>query len=302
MTAIASGARRDTKGHGVALGPEILNIAVTATKVLKPGGLVCLVTAGTCEPGKTGTGLVALGVSDDVVDNSGSLSPAPVARIKTGRFSFGNSLSSDAITAAHVGHTVYMVDDATVALTDGGGTRSPAGTCCGLDDDGSQVIVAVSPLLPITQQGFSLQSRSLSIVGGATSGVKLGTAAGVGTGADTDNTNRVYPIGAAMPAGAIFVGLVIHLVTPFTNPLSSLALTVGGTDADGLVSAFDLVGNSAGYFDGTAGAQNIEAAKVAALTGQQITATLDPGSTDKVSESTVGEVKVTIFYLDATDA
>ncbi len=41
---------------------------------------------------------------------------------------------------------------------------------------------------------------------------------------------------------------------------------------------------------------------MAALTGQQITATLDPGATDKVSESTVGEVKITIFFVDATDA
>ncbi len=260
--------------------------------------MVMLVSAGTCEPGATGNGNVCLGVSQDDADNSASLAAPPKPVIRTGTFPMFQTGTT--ITKAHIGTTVYMADDQTVTLSDSG--NSPAGTCVGLDDDGTSVLVAISPLLPITSHGFAIQSRTLSIVGGATSGVKLGTAAGVGTGADTDNTNRVYPIGAAMPAGAVFLGLAIHLVTPFTNPGSSLALTIGGTDADGLVSAFDLVGSSAGYFDGTAGAQNIEAAKVAALTGQQITATLDPYVTDKVSESTVGEVKITIFFADATDA
>ncbi len=298
MTAIASTGRRLTPKLSEVLGPQKFNIAVTATKKVKAGGLVMLVAAGTVEPGAPGTGNVCLGVAQAEYDNSLSLSPAPVAHVETGNFSLFQTGTT--ITRAHIGTTVYMADDQTVTLSDSG--NSPAGTVVGIDDDGTSVIVAVSPLLPITSHGFAIQSRSLSIVGGATSGSKLGTAAGVGTGADTDNTNRVYPLGAAMPAGALFLGCAIHLVTPFTNPLSSLALTVGGTDADGIISAFDLVGSSAGYFDGTAGAQNIEAARVAALTGQQITATLDPGATDKVSESTVGEVKITIFFVDATDA
>lgn len=281
-----------------ALGPQKIDLAVTATKHVKAGGMAMLVAAGTCEPGALGTGNVCLGVSQADYDNTSSLSPAPVAHIEPGNYSLFQTGTT--ITKAHIGTTVYMADDQTVTLDSTG--ASPAGTCVGIDDDGTSVIVAISPLLPITSHGFAVQSRTVTIVGGASTGSKLGTAAGVGTGADTDNTNRVYPIGAAMPDGALFIGCAIHLVTPFTNPLSSLALTVGGTDADGLVSAFDLVGSSAGYYDGTAGAQNIEAAKIAALTGQQITATLDPGATDKVSESTTGEVKITIFYLDATDA
>lgn len=298
MTAIASTGRRLTKKSAESLGPNRLNMAVTATKHAKAGGMAMLVAAGTCEPGALGTGNVCLGVFQGDYDNSGSLSPAPVALIETGNFSFFQTGTT--ITKAHIGTTVYMADDQTVTLDATG--ASPAGTVVGIDDDGTSVIVAISPLLPITSHGFAIQSRTVTLVGGASTGSKLGTAAGVGTGADTDNTNRVYPIGAAMPAGAMFMGLAIHLVTPFTNPASSLALTIGGTDADGLVSAFDLVGSSAGYFDGTAGAQNIEAGREASIKGQQITATLDPDAADKVSESTVGEVKITIFYLDATDA
>lgn len=298
MTAIAATGRRLTKTRGDALGPHrITDVAVTATKHVKAGGLVMLVAAGTCEPGALGTGNVCLGVSQTDTDNSASLSPAPKPVIETGNFSVFQTGTT--ITKAHIGTTVYMADDQTVTLDSTG--ASPAGTCVGIDDDGTSVIVAISPLLPITSHGYALQSRTVTIVGGASTGSKLGTAAGVGTGADTDNTNRVYPIGALMPAGAMYAGHAIHLVTPFTNPLSSLALTIGGTDADGIVSAFDLVGNAAGYYDGTAGAQNIEAARLAAVAGQQVTATLDPGATDKVSESTVGEVKITVFFTDATD-
>ncbi len=128
-------------------------------------------------------------------------------------------------------------------------------------------------------------------------------AAGQGTGADTDNTSRVYNLGTAMPAGASLVGVTVHLVAVFDNPNSdSLSLEVGGTDPDGIIAALDILtgGVGVGYFDGTAGAQNIEASRVAAIAGQQITVTLNPGATGKVSENTVGQVSVTVYYLDST--
>lgn len=299
MTAIAATGRRLTTKRGESLSPmRLTEFSVTATKHVKAGGMVMLVAAGTVEPGAAGTGNVCLGVSQSDVDNSLSLSPAPSAHIETGIWSMFQTGTT--ITKSHVGTTVYMADDQTVTLSDSG--NSPAGTCVGIDDDGTSVLVAMSPVLPISSHGFALQSRTLSIVGGATSGSKLGTAAGVGTGADTDNTSRVYPLGAAMPAGAVYMGHAIHLVTPFVNAnTDSLSLEVGGTDPDGIVAAYDLLG-AAAYADGTAGAQNIEGTRLAAVAGQQVTATLNPGATGKVSENTVGEVKVTIFFLDATDA
>ncbi len=270
-------------------------MAVTATKHVKAGSMVMLVPAGTCEPGAAGTGNVCLGVAQADYDNTDSLSPAPVAHLDTGNFSFFQTGTT--ITRAHIGTTLYMADDQTVTLTDTG--NSPAGTMVGLDDDGTSPIVAISPLLPITSHGFAVQTRTVTIVGGAATATAFGTAAGSGTGADTDNTSRVYPIGAVMPAGAMYMGHVIHLTTPFVNAnADTLSLEVGGTTPTGLVSAYDLLG-SAAYVDGTAGSQNIEGNRVAAVTAQQITATLNPGSTGKVSENTVGQVKVTIFFLDA---
>lgn len=40
------------------------------------------------------------------------------------------------ITQAHLMKTAYIVDDQTVAATDGSGTRSPAGRILGIEADG----------------------------------------------------------------------------------------------------------------------------------------------------------------------
>ena len=52
-------------------------------------------------------------------------------------FAWDNSAGADAISAANWGATVYAVDDHTVALTSGGGTRLPAGVCRGLTAGGT---------------------------------------------------------------------------------------------------------------------------------------------------------------------
>ena len=49
---------------------------------------------------------------------------------------FGNSTSTDAITLADVGSDCYIVDDQTVAKTNGSGTRSRAGRVFDVDSEG----------------------------------------------------------------------------------------------------------------------------------------------------------------------
>lgn len=126
---------------------------------------------------------------------------------------------------------------------------------------------------------------------------------------DTDNTDLVVDIGAALPAGAMLASLVgpagagasaacaciIHLVTPFSGGgLATLSLAVGdGTDATSIVSAFDLMG-TAGYSAGTVGDLVLDAS--------QLVATVNPDASSKTSDPTAGEVKITVFYVDATDA
>lgn len=86
------------------------------------GSLVAL-EAGYVIPGHTATGLVAVGRAEQVVEDQFGVAQVVARR---GIFRFGN-LSGDAVTQAEVGSDCYIVDDQTVAKTDGGGTRSRAG-------------------------------------------------------------------------------------------------------------------------------------------------------------------------------
>ena len=61
--------------------------------------------------------------------------------VERGVFAFDNSTAGDAIAQADVGNNAYIVDDQTVAKTDGGGTRSIAGVIEGFD--GTSVLVRV---------------------------------------------------------------------------------------------------------------------------------------------------------------
>lgn len=294
MTAIAAGKFRVNEGsNGEVLGPLRLNLAVTATKEVKAGGMVMLVAAGTCEPGAAGTGNVCLGVAQRNADNSASLSPAPVAEILTGNFTFDQTGTT--ITTAHIGTTAYMADDQTVTLSASG--NSPAGTIIGIADDGVSVIVAISPLLPITSHGFAPQSRTLVLK-------PADFVAGQGSGADTNGTARRYNLGAALPAGAIVTGHICRVVTP-TNAVTSLSAAVGvitpTDDFDTMVTAQDMQA-SAGYYAGTLG----DAPDSSTLNGQQfygggqLTVTVTPNAGEKVSAVTVGEFHVNVFFLDAT--
>lgn len=98
------------------------------------GALAVLDSSGDCEPGRTATGLVAVGVCRTATADPGR--PDGRVRIERGVFPFANSASADAITAADWGKTVYIVDDQTVAKTNGTNTRSAAGICRGVDADG----------------------------------------------------------------------------------------------------------------------------------------------------------------------
>jgi hypothetical protein len=65
-------------------------------------------------------------------------------RIQRGCFRFANSTAGDAITNADRYADCYIVDDQTVAKTDGTGTRSVAGKVVDVDSIG--VWVQVDPL------------------------------------------------------------------------------------------------------------------------------------------------------------
>jgi hypothetical protein len=105
------------------------------------GGIVMVDASGFAKPGATATGSVGAGVAksnggQDRWTNSGADGASNVD-VEEGTFKFANSAAGDAITKAEVGKVCYIVDDQTVAKTDGTGTRSKAGLVEYVDTDGA---------------------------------------------------------------------------------------------------------------------------------------------------------------------
>lgn len=115
---------------------------VAADVVIFAGALVALNAAGNAVPASTATGLVPRGRANEHVDTTGLAAGALSVTSDVGVFRFANSAAADEITRAHIGDVAYIVDDQTVALTDGTGTRSAAGTIRDVDAAGVWVEIA----------------------------------------------------------------------------------------------------------------------------------------------------------------
>lgn len=122
MTAITT--ERDTQRRQ---GLEVAYPMAAGAKALA-GTLAVLTATGYAQGGTVATTLKAVGVFDATVDNTGGANgdlKAPVR--KDGWFRFANSAAGDLITIADINANCYIVDNQTVAKTDGGATRSIAG-------------------------------------------------------------------------------------------------------------------------------------------------------------------------------
>lgn len=98
------------------------------------GAIVVLDAAGNAKPAITATGLTARGRAEEQMDNVAGIAGAKSVRVETGTFACG---SDGTLTRANIGKTVYLVDDQTLAATDGTGTRSAAGTLKDLEGSGA---------------------------------------------------------------------------------------------------------------------------------------------------------------------
>lgn len=99
--------------------------------------------SGYVEPASTATTLIALGVFTAEADNTNGTDGDVVAEFDRGCFRLANSADADAITSADIGKACYLVDDQTVAKTDGTASRSKAGIVDEVDDLG--VWVRIDP-------------------------------------------------------------------------------------------------------------------------------------------------------------
>jgi len=127
-------AERDTKRRA----GDQMSLPVAAATKLFAGSIVAVSAAtGFATKGAVAANLVAVGVARETVDNSaGAAGDKQVPVDREGWFKFANSAAADAIARDDIGKDCYMVDDQTVALTDGGATRSKAGKIRDVDADG----------------------------------------------------------------------------------------------------------------------------------------------------------------------
>lgn len=117
------------------LGDEF-SFDVAAAVICRAGGIAALDASGNVKPAVVATGLICAGRFEEHVDNSAGAAAAVKARVRSGVFRFANSAAGDAIAKAEIGDTCYLVDDQTVAKTDGTGTRSAAGKIVDVDSAG----------------------------------------------------------------------------------------------------------------------------------------------------------------------
>ena len=106
------------------------------------GGIACLNASGYVVPGATSTTLKTVGRFEKSA--LGTTNGAVTVPIRIGVFRFNNSSAGDAITIADVDTVCFVVDDQTVAKTNGTSTRSAAGTVFDVDATGVWVLMGIS--------------------------------------------------------------------------------------------------------------------------------------------------------------
>jgi hypothetical protein len=110
---------------------------VAASTVLFAGVIACVNASGQLVNGATATTLKCVGVTRARIDNGAGAAGAVQGEAWGGVYGpFDNSASTDQIARADIGADCWIVDNQTVAKTNGTNTRSVAGKVWDVDADG----------------------------------------------------------------------------------------------------------------------------------------------------------------------
>ncbi|MFZ6644426.1 hypothetical protein ACO0LO_01810 [Undibacterium sp. TJN25] len=115
---------------------ELLGFPAAAGVKIYSGALVAVNATGFATPGATSTTLTYAGRAEQYVDNTAGADGGKTVQVRRKRLFKWSNAAADPITQADVNKTCYIVDDQTIAKTNGGNTRSPAGRVLGIDPDG----------------------------------------------------------------------------------------------------------------------------------------------------------------------
>lgn len=150
MTVLAR--QRSTPFAGLVPSRGTVGAAASAAKIFS-GAIVCLDANGRAIKGTTiALGAVSCaGKASSDIDNSAGAADAIDVELEYGVFRFANSAGGDAIASKNRYQDCFVVDDQTVALTDGGNARVKAGKIIEVDSSGVWVLMGtLSTLFDIT--------------------------------------------------------------------------------------------------------------------------------------------------------
>lgn len=122
-------------------GRDLLVLPLAAATTIHAGGLVALNASGLAVPASVATTLLAAGRAEESVDNAGGAASALSVTVRRGVFLFKNH-GADPVVQADVLKDCYIVDDETVAKTNGTNTRSRAGKVLEVETTGVWVEIA----------------------------------------------------------------------------------------------------------------------------------------------------------------
>lgn len=129
-------AARNTPSRATSFGDR-WDFPAAAAETIFQGSLVAFDSTAGVISGITSLTVRGLGRAEFDVDNSGGAKGDKTVVVRTGIFAFATATGGgDDIAADDIGKVCYIVDDQTVALTNGAATRSVAGTIADVDSDG----------------------------------------------------------------------------------------------------------------------------------------------------------------------
>ena len=118
-------------------------LKLAANVVLYVHAILSVDNAGNVRPGRTSTTDKVVGYNERYISNAGGLAGAKETEGVSRGIIECENLEADALTAADIARDCYLVDDQTVARTNGGNTRIRAGTFWGFDEDSGKPLVEV---------------------------------------------------------------------------------------------------------------------------------------------------------------
>ena len=116
--------------------PYLLSIALAAGASVLAGTMAVINADGFAQMAATADDLTYAGRFEESVDNSAGDDGDKSAQVRRKKLFQWASHGADPVTQASLGQLCYIVDNQTVAATDGTGTRSAAGIVLAIDSDG----------------------------------------------------------------------------------------------------------------------------------------------------------------------